>query len=104
VDVVVVPSRYAEPFGRVAIEAMAWNKATIAAGHGGLLEIIQHDKNGLLFEPGNVEDLTKQMERIASDDRLREQLASAGFKDVQERFSAKAHAKEISRIYERVLA
>ena len=40
-DVVVVPSRNPEPFGRVVIEAMAFGCTVIIAGHGGMLEIIE---------------------------------------------------------------
>lgn len=49
-DVVVVPSRY-EPFGLVAIEAMAMGTPVIAMAIGGLAEIIHHEKTGWLCDP-----------------------------------------------------
>ncbi len=52
-DVVVVPSRSPEPFGRVAIEAQAFARPVMAAAHGGLLEIITNDKDGWLFSPND---------------------------------------------------
>jgi glycosyltransferase involved in cell wall biosynthesis len=50
-DICVVPSEWAEPFGLIAIEAMAMGKAVIASRIGGLKEIIQDNENGILFEP-----------------------------------------------------
>jgi len=50
-DVVVVPSTQPEPFGRIAIEAMSIGKPVIAANHGGLSEILEDEKTGLLFNP-----------------------------------------------------
>jgi len=56
-DLAVVPSRKPEPFGRVAIEAMAHSRAVIAAAHGGLLEIVEPGSTGWLFEPNSAQDL-----------------------------------------------
>jgi glycosyltransferase involved in cell wall biosynthesis len=57
-DVVVVPSTKPEPFGLVAIEAMAAGRAVIAANHGGLSEIVVDGVTGRFVEPGSVESLT----------------------------------------------
>jgi glycosyltransferase involved in cell wall biosynthesis len=43
VDMVVVPSAWEEPFGRVAIEAMAWNRPVCIAAHAGLLDLYEPD-------------------------------------------------------------
>ena len=50
-DVVVVPSRVREGFGRVAAEAMAYGRAAMAAAHGGLTEIVGDRQTGWLFKP-----------------------------------------------------
>ncbi len=52
-DVVVVPSIEPEPFGLVAIEAMAAGKPVIAARHGGLAEIVVDGVTGTLVRPGD---------------------------------------------------
>ena len=49
----VVPSLWAEPFGQVAVEAMAAGKPVIASAHGGLLDIVIHRITGILVEPGD---------------------------------------------------
>lgn len=51
-DLSAVPSRLPEPFGRVAIEAMAHGRPVIAAAHGGLTEILE-DGSGWLFPPND---------------------------------------------------
>lgn len=50
-DVVAVPSLAPEPFGLVAIEAMAHARPVIAAAHGGLVEIVEPGRTGWLFAP-----------------------------------------------------
>lgn len=56
-DVIVVPSTRPEPFGRVAIEAMAHARAVIASAHGGLVESVEDAVTGKLFAPGSAADL-----------------------------------------------
>jgi glycosyltransferase involved in cell wall biosynthesis len=83
-DVVLVPSERPEPFGLVAIEAMAAGRAVIAANHGGLREIVVDGVTGTLFEPGSVEPLAAAIEAYIGDtERLRAE-GKAG----RERFAA----------------
>lgn len=56
-DVVVVPSIKPEPFGLVAIEAMAAGRSVIAANHGGLSEIVVDGVTGTLVTPGSIQSL-----------------------------------------------
>jgi glycosyltransferase involved in cell wall biosynthesis len=56
-DVIVVPSTKPEPFGLVAIEAMAAGRSVIAADHGGLSEIVVNGVTGSLVVPGSVDSL-----------------------------------------------
>lgn len=52
-DIIVVPSTRPEPFGRVAIEAMAHARAVIASAHGGLVESVEDSVTGHLFSPSD---------------------------------------------------
>jgi glycosyltransferase involved in cell wall biosynthesis len=63
---VVIPSLY-EPFGIVALEAMAAGAPTIVARTGGLAEIVAGTNAGLLFEPGNADDLADRIEQVLTD-------------------------------------
>jgi len=62
-DVVVVPSTQPEPFGLVAIEAMAAARSVIAANHGGLSEIVIDGVTGSLVLPGSTESLAAAIVR-----------------------------------------
>jgi glycosyltransferase involved in cell wall biosynthesis len=60
IDVLVAPSLWHEPFGRVAIEALAWGVPVIASRRGGLPEIVHDDgATGFLFEPDEKGSLVK---------------------------------------------
>lgn len=70
-DIVLVPSTDPEPFGLVAIEAMARKIPVIAARHGGLLDIVVNDQTGRLFTPSDAKDLADQIQfYIKNPDRL----------------------------------
>jgi glycogen(starch) synthase len=73
-DLCVVPSIY-EPFGLVALEAMASGCPCIVADTGGLREIVPEDERvGLRFNGGDAEHLAAMVERLLTDDALRERL------------------------------
>lgn len=74
-DIVAVPSRKPEPFGRTAIEAMSFGRPVIAADHGGPSEIVENDRTGWLFEPNNVGALTEKLQWLLDNPTL---WASAG--------------------------
>jgi len=75
-DLTVVPSLY-EPFGLVALEAMASGCPCIVADTGGLREVVpEGDKVGLRFNGGDAEHLAIMIERLLSDDVLRDRLVA----------------------------
>lgn len=68
-DVVVIPSLY-EPFGIVALEAMACGKPIVASCIGGLAEIVKHEENGLLVDPKNPNKLANAITTVLQDEVL----------------------------------
>jgi glycosyltransferase involved in cell wall biosynthesis len=75
---IVVPSVWREAFGMVVVEAMAAGVPAVAAGHGGLGELVQHGATGLLHEPGDRAALGAHLcEVVRSPDRNREMGESA---------------------------
>ena len=88
-DVVVVTSTKPEPFGLVAIEAMAAGRAVIAANHGGLSEIVLDGVTGSLVVPGSVESLASTMASYIRNPRRAAVEGSAG----RERFAAEFEEK-----------
>lgn len=77
-DIAVVPSTEPEPFGMVAIEAMASSCPVVVAAHGGLLDIVEDGVSGLHFKPGDATDFANQLERLVSSVALRESLGQQG--------------------------
>jgi len=76
IDVLVIPSIWAEPFGLVAVEACAQYLPIIATNMGGLPEIIQDNLNGLLCTPSDPDSLGRAMLKLYLDSGLRHRLSS----------------------------
>jgi glycosyltransferase involved in cell wall biosynthesis len=76
--VVVVPSVWEEPFGLVAVEAMATGVPVCASRIGGLADIVRHGETGFLFTPGDAEELAAQLNTLLDDVALRYRLGQAG--------------------------
>jgi glycogen(starch) synthase len=74
-DVCVVPSIY-EPFGLVALEAMASGCPCIVADTGGLREVVPHDAAGLRFRSRDASELAVMVQRVLGDTSLRERLVT----------------------------
>ena len=74
-DVCVVPSIY-EPFGLVALEAMASGCPCIVADTGGLREVVPHEEAGLRFTARDPGSLIGAVERVFRDSDLRERLVA----------------------------
>lgn len=77
-DIAVVPSTEPEPFGMVAIEAMASRKPVVVAAHGGLLDIVEDGVSGLLFKPNDVTSFADQLQKLIASPQLRERLGAEG--------------------------
>ena len=73
---VVIPSLY-EPFGIVALEALAAGAPLIVARTGGLAEIVDGTDAGLMFEPGNPDELAACIERVLDRRRARRRRCAA---------------------------
>ena len=75
-DVVAVPSIWYENRPTAIVEAHAARVPVVAARLGGMAELVRHDENGLLFEPGNVESLAGQLQRLLDEPTLLSRLRS----------------------------
>ena len=99
-DIAVVPSTEPEPFGMVALEAMASAKPVVAARHGGLAEIVLHNETGLLFEPNDAQALAAALARLINDKALRESMGAAGRMRFERYFSLSRYVSSFERLYE----
>lgn len=86
------------------IEAMAAGKAVVATNVGGVPDVIEDGRTGLLVPPGNVEALAGALIRLAEDPDARDSLGALARKDVARRFSPGRLVDDIERLYVSALA
>lgn len=98
-DIAVVPSIEPEPFGMVAIEAMAAGVPVVAAAHGGLLDIICGDHTGIFFEPRSAQSLATALWSLISDGSLRAEYGRAGQLRQVAHFSLESQLQGLARVY-----
>lgn len=101
-DVSVVPSHY-EPFGLVAIEAMASGTPVVASDVGGLQFTVVSEETGLLAPPKDVDAFSGAIDRILSDPQWRDRLGHNARQRVEKKFSWGGVAAQLSDLYDRVL-
>ena len=96
---IVIPSLY-EPFGVVALEALAAGAPLIVARTGGLAELIAGTDAGLTFEPGNPDDLAHCVEMVLRDRALAARLTESARSLVEQKYSWNAIAQITAHAYE----
>lgn len=96
-DVLVSSSKKPESFGLTLVESLAMNTPIIASRHGGVLDIIEEGKNGLLFTPKDPNELASRI--IAMRDRPMSNLRES----IVEKFSLDKTATETIAVYETLL-
>jgi glycosyltransferase involved in cell wall biosynthesis len=102
-DVCVVPSHY-EPFGLVAIEAMACGTPVIASNVGGLRFTVLPEETGLLVPPKNVNAFADAIHRIVQDEVWAKKLRKQASANVNQRFTWNSVAIKLSHLYRYTLA
>ncbi|WP_462247715.1 glycosyltransferase family 4 protein [Ekhidna sp.] len=100
----IIPSIWPETFGLTILESFSQSKPVIGSRIGGIQEIITDDKNGLLFNPGDEDELRHKVEFLYSE-RSGKALAMGrqGLKDLQTKFDSNSHYQSILRIYDDLL-
>jgi len=101
-DFVVVPS-FMEAFGRTAVEAFAMGKPVIAAGIGGLRDIVDMNENGLVYSVRDFEMLAESMNVLLDDEKKCRKFGENGYMKFMEKFSKEVVIEKIERLYEEAL-
>jgi glycosyltransferase involved in cell wall biosynthesis len=83
-----------EAFGRITVEAMLLGVPVIGANSGGTKDIITPGESGLLFKPGNAEDLASKILKLIEDPALRNSLAAKAKKEATSKYSREQVHKE----------
>jgi len=77
-EVFVLPSTY-EPFGMVAIEAMACGTPAVLTAKGGLIDLLEDEKDALFVNPVDTEAMAKSIVRLLRDESLHKDISRNGY-------------------------
>jgi glycogen(starch) synthase len=101
--VVVVPSRYEEPFGLVAVEAGLAGRPVVASRMGGLPEIVDDGRSGLLVPPDDAAALAAAMLTVLGDRELAVRMGTAGRARAERDFALDRHVDAFETLFERLI-
>ena len=99
---VIVPSEWYENSSMVILESFAMAKPVIGSNIGGIPELVSEDV-GLLFEPGNIEDLRDKIATLYNNDDLVRTLGKNARAKVEKYYNPEIHYKRIIGIYEKLI-
>ena len=100
----VVPSRWAEPFGLVAVEAMMRATAVIASSTGGLSEIVEQGHTGFLVPPNEPRRLTEKLLELLRDRVKAEGMGKSGRDIAEARFGLAHQCAQFVSMYRHMLS
>lgn len=92
---VVVLTTPKETFGLVLVEAMRGGVAVVGANAGGVLDIIDNNINGLLFEPNDAESLFIALSKLYDNPEMKQRIAKSGKKKADKVFSEEQHFQQL---------
>ena len=97
-DMVIMPS-LRESFGIAALEAMAMKLPVVASRIGGLEEVVEHERTGLLVPPSDAAALAEAILRLAENPEMRRNMGEAGRHRVEEKFSIESTIRRTEALY-----
>ena len=100
----VMPSEWYETCPMVLVEGLAHGLPIIASRLGGMREVVSDGETGLLFEPGNAEDLAGKVRWLLAHPEAGKAMALRAREVFEQRFSAEQNYRELRKIYENVIA
>jgi glycosyltransferase involved in cell wall biosynthesis len=100
----VLPSRAYETLGKTILESYAWGRAVVASDLGSRRELVHQGVTGLLFPPGNVEQLSNAISFLAERPEIAIRMGAAGRDVVEAEHSPQAHSSAILRLYQHLAA
>jgi len=102
-DASVVPSLF-EPFGIVALEAMAAKSPVVVSDTGGLSEIVNHDVDGVKAYTGNPDSLAWGINKVLTDEAYANTLRTNAYRKIQEKYNWDKIAQQTMTMYENILS
>ncbi len=102
-DLVAHTSTAPEPFGRVVVEAMLCGRPVVAAEAGGVVELVEHGRTGLLVPPGKPDLLAEAIAKCHNQPRLAATIARQARDTASQRFHLNTINQQISQLLERTV-
>ncbi|MDY6802777.1 MAG: glycosyltransferase family 4 protein [Cyanobacteriota bacterium] len=99
----IFPSQWYETFGRVAVEAFAKGTPVIAANIGAIAELVDSGRTGLLFRPGDREDLIGQVEWANTHPEELTQMRRNARAEFEAKYTAEENYRQLRGIYQDLL-
>ena len=103
-DLVVLATTTHEAFGRVVVEAQAAGVPVVATKVGGVIDIIQDGKNGLLVPPADPKGMAEAILSIFKDVELAKELAQNAYERVKEKYNVELMVKNTLDVYRHALS
>ena len=104
-DVFLFTSDFREGWGAVVNEAMSGGCAVIASHAAGAVPfLIRHKENGLIYESGNVADLTDDLRTVLTDRAYREKIGDAAYKTIADEWNPECAGKRLVNLCKAVLS
>ncbi len=100
---VVIPSEWYENNPRSISEAFALGKPVIGSRIGGIPELIDNGKTGLLFEPGNVDDLAAKISYLIKNKDQVRYMGELARKKAEQKYNSEKHYEKLMEIYQLAL-
>jgi len=97
------PSVY-EPFGLINLEAMACQTAVVASAVGGIVEVVENGKTGLLVPPARPDALAEALNRVLANPEVARAMGQAGRQRVEAHFSWASIAERTEQVYAEAIA
>ena len=101
--ILVIPSVCYESFPRVLVEAYAHGLPVIASRLGSLAELIVNGKTGLLFEPGNSQDLAEKVELLIEDENKRLVMGMEARLEYEGKYTPEKNYAQLMAIYKQAI-
>jgi glycosyltransferase involved in cell wall biosynthesis len=102
-DLLVLPSIWQEPFGKVILEAMSYETPVIASAVGGVPEIVVNETNGLLVRPGDSGALARSVNHLLKNPEFARTLGAEGKKTVLKKYTFDQVVKRCCEIYDKIV-
>ena len=98
----IFPSKWYETFGRVAVEAFAKGTPVIAANIGAIAEVVDSNRTGLHFRPGDAADLVAKVEWLLANPAKLTQMRLQAKSEFEAKYTAKINYQKLMEIYTKV--